>query len=88
MTGPTAVDATGHHRDAAYEGGVAYYLDGPPSPGFAGAPVGNRAPHFAGGRLHARIEGFGLRHSIELWFWNGLPNDARAVTGPERSAGP
>jgi hypothetical protein len=81
MTGPTAADATGHHHDATYEGGVAYYLDGPQPLGFSGEHSINRAPHFAGGWLSARIEGLGPRHSIELWFWNGLPNDARLVTG-------
>ncbi|HEX8200190.1 MAG TPA: LamG domain-containing protein, partial [Isosphaeraceae bacterium] len=81
MTGPTAIDATGHQGDANYEGGVAYYLEGPPSPGFSGPGIINRAPHFAGGWLNTGLERLGPRHSIELWFWNGLPSDARPVTG-------
>ena len=64
-----------------YEDGVAFYLDGPPSPRFSGEHTINRAVHFAGGRLNARLDGLGSRYSVELWFWNGLPTDARPVTG-------
>jgi hypothetical protein len=81
FSGPQARDATGHRRDAAYENGVAFYLPGPPSPAFSGAAAINRAAHFAGGHLKAEVPRLGDTYSVELWFWNGLPHDARPVTG-------
>jgi Concanavalin A-like lectin/glucanases superfamily len=81
IQGPTALDSSGHARHARYEGRVAYYLPGPDAAGlFAGKPL-NRAVHFAGGHLRAGLDGLPNAYSVELWFWNGLPNDARAVTG-------
>lgn len=47
---------------------------------FSGSQI-NRAPHFAGGRLRVRWPITGDTYTVELWFWNGLPADARAVTG-------
>lgn len=88
---PVAHDATGKGHDGTYEDGVALFLPGasqtigfqPPQPetpnGFSGNQI-NRAPHFAGGRMRAAVT-LGENYSVELWFWNGLPNDARAVTG-------
>ncbi|MBX6312191.1 MAG: LamG domain-containing protein [Isosphaeraceae bacterium] len=81
MSGPEAIDATGHDYSASFEGGIAYHLEGPPSPAFSGPRVLNRAVHLAGGCLTARLPDLGASYSIELWFWNGLPPDARAVTG-------
>jgi hypothetical protein len=37
--------------------------------------------HLAGGRLAAGPIVPSESYSIEMWFWNGLPNDARQVTG-------
>jgi hypothetical protein len=79
--GPTAVDATGNKHAGTYEDGIAFYLDGPPSAAFSGDGTVNRAAHFAGGRLKGSLKGLGDSYTVELWFWNGLPNDARAVTG-------
>ncbi len=79
--GPKARDATGHGRDGQYEGEIAFALPGPESPAFSGPDAINRAPHLAGGRLKASPKGLGESYSVELWFWNGLPDDARAVTG-------
>jgi hypothetical protein len=76
FSGPTARDATGRHH-AAYEDGIAFYLEGAP---LAGAEP-NRAPHLAGGRLRAPLQGLAGRYTLEMWFWNGLPGDARPVTG-------
>ncbi len=78
FAGPLAVDATGKHT-ATYEDGIAFYLDGPESPNFSGAQI-NRAPYFAGGRLVGEVA-VGSAYTIEMWFWNGLPPEARAVTG-------
>ncbi len=86
--GPRVLDASGSSHHGAYETGVVFYLDGPKAPGFAGKDYANRAAHFAGGRAKATLEGLGPTYSVELWFWNGLPADARPVTGYFFSWGP
>jgi hypothetical protein len=73
FTGPVAADVTQNQRHATYEGGVAYYLDGP--------PAGQRAPHFVGGRLCSDLSGLGEDYTVSLWIWNGMPNDARDFCG-------
>ncbi len=88
FTGPHAVDATGNGRDAVYEPAVAYYLEGPASERYSGADSVNRAPHFAGGRLRARVPGLQDQWTVCFWAWNGLPTDAREVTGWMFSRGP
>lgn len=88
----TAFDATGQGRNALYEDGIALYLPGasrtvgfqPPPPEvpntFSGDQI-NRAPHFAGGRLRATLPQLKAAYSVEFWFWNGLPQSVRAITG-------
>jgi hypothetical protein len=88
MTGPAVADAAGHGRNAVYEDGIAFYLDGPQSPAFSDEGVVNRCAHFAGGRLKANLKDLGAAYSVELWLWNGLPADARPVTGYLFSRGP
>jgi hypothetical protein len=87
MHGPAASDSSGHGRNARYEGGVAYYLPGPDAAGIAAGKPANRAVHFAGGRVKAGLDGLPDAYTVELWFWNGLPNDARAITGVLASLG-
>ncbi len=94
---PTARDAAGKY-DATFENGVALYLPGVGSgtgvspdaalkpSNFSGAQI-NRAAHFAGGRVRADLP-LGENYSVELWLWNGLPHDARAVVGYVFSRGP
>lgn len=94
---PTAKDVMGKHA-GVFEGGVALYLPGidgrigfwPPQPvvpnAFSGDQI-NRAVHFAGGRMKSKIS-LDPNWSVELWFWNGLPADAREVTGYLFSRGP
>lgn len=77
---------------ATLEDGIALYLPGPgsgeglsPHPelkpsNFVGPNEINRAIHFAGGRMRAK-QSVGLSYTTDFWFWNGLPNNARAVTG-------
>ncbi|MEO7299285.1 MAG: PVC-type heme-binding CxxCH protein, partial [Verrucomicrobiota bacterium] len=89
---PTAHDSSGNNHDAKFEDGVALYLPGasrtigfqPPQPetpnAFSGDQI-NRAPHFAGGRLRSTLPQIKETYSVELWFWNGLTNNARPVTG-------
>ncbi len=66
----------------------AHYLPGPPGKGYAPSGQLSRSAHFAGGRLRAQLSDVGDTYSVEFWFWNGLPNDARPVTGYLFSRGP
>lgn len=88
FTGPLAADATGHGHHAAYEPAITYYLDGPRPAEFASKDEINRAPHFVGGRLRARLDQLGDRYSVSLWVWNGMPNDGRDTSGWFFSRGP
>ncbi|HUT93800.1 MAG TPA: LamG-like jellyroll fold domain-containing protein [Thermoguttaceae bacterium] len=81
LAGPQAADVSGRASPGVYGPGVAFHLEGPQSPGFCGAGHVNRAAHFAGGRMKAELAELGSQYSVELWFWNGMPVDARAVTG-------
>jgi len=87
LAGPVAADATGQDRDAFYEPAVAYFLEGPRSDALCTGGETNRAAHFAGGRLRARIANLTDKYSISLWLWNGMPVDAREVTGWMFSSG-
>lgn len=78
--GPRVIDSTSHRHDAFYEPGVVFFLEGPRSDVFTGAEL-NRAAHFAGGRLQARLPVSADRYSVSLWFWNGMPAQARPVAG-------
>jgi hypothetical protein len=81
MEGARARDWTRHEHYASFEHGIAFFLPGLDLPGLSIAGQLNRAPHLAGGRLISNLDIPGESHSIEFWFWNGLPNDARPVTG-------
>lgn len=81
MAGPRAVDSSGEHRDGFYEPGVVFFLEGPQQPQFCSSGETNRAAHFAGGRLKARLAELGENYSVSLWFWNGMPPAARETTG-------
>lgn len=98
MDGRTAQDFSGNNRPGTMEDGIALWLPGadgrrghvPPGPparnAFSGTEI-NRAAHFAGGRIRADVP-CGDHYSVELWLWNGMPADARAVTGYFFSRGP
>lgn len=88
FTGPHADDASGQGRDAVYEAGITYYLEGPQSAAFCADGAVNRSPHLVGGRLRSRLHGLGERYSVSLWLWNGMPNDGRDVSGWLFSRGP
>ncbi|MDD4872064.1 MAG: hypothetical protein PHR77_16020 [Kiritimatiellae bacterium] len=81
FTGPHASDASGNGHDAVYESAITYYLEGPCSTHFCGSDEINRAPHFVGGRLRARLTDLGNSYSVSMWLWNGMPNDGRDVSG-------
>ena len=76
-------DATGRHP-ALLEPGVAVYLPGAGEKPRTLPP--GRSYHFAGGRIKAKVP-LGDTYSVALWLWNGLPDDARAVTGYAFSRG-
>ncbi len=79
LAGSQAADETGRHP-GRYMDGFALGLPGPSSPQFSGTEI-NRAVHLASGRFFATLKNLGETYSVEMWFWNGLPNDARNVTG-------
>ncbi len=81
FTGPIAADSSSNHRNAFFEPGVTFYLEGAESTKFCGDIAINRAPHFVGGRLRSRINDLTDRYSISMWIWNGMPNDGREFTG-------
>ena len=87
IAGTVAADSIGT-LPGLYEEGMALYLPGPKGEGLSQQPRGNRAAHFAGGRVAAKVSQLGNDYSVEGWVWNGLPNDARAVTGYFFSRGP
>ncbi len=92
MVFPTAQDSSGNKRPATYENGIALYLAGAgsgtgitPKPAltsseFSAAGEINRAAHFAGGRLNAKVKP-GKQWSAEFWLWNGLVTSLRGTTG-------
>jgi len=86
--GPRSLDSSANGHHGTYEDFVVFYLEGPPSAAFAGDPFLSRAAHFAGGRQRATLKELGGTYSVELWLWNGLPADARLVTGYFFSRGP
>ena len=77
--GPRAEDEMNRH-DGIYETQVAYQLAGPHSENFTPGQV-NRAAHFVGQRMQARLPKLGTSYSVSMWFWNGMPNDSREVLG-------
>jgi hypothetical protein len=79
--GPHALDATSSRLDATYEQATAYYLEGPHSAQFCAPGEVNRAPHFVGSRLRAHLPQLTGDFSISLWFWNGMPEGAREISG-------
>lgn len=81
FTGPHAADASGRGRHAVYEREVTYYLEGARSDVFCANGESNRAAHFVGGRLRARLGGVGERYAVSGWIWNGMPVEGRDVSG-------
>ncbi|MCA8987139.1 MAG: c-type cytochrome [Planctomycetaceae bacterium] len=81
LAGPRALDQTGNERDAIYESTVTFGLEGPHSSKFCDGETKNRAPMFVAGRLLSRVPDFKNQYSISMWIWNGMPTDAREITG-------
>ena len=81
MEGPGALDATGREHEMRFENGIAFFLPGPDLPGLRDGGRISRAVHLTGGRLVSGPVVPAESYTLEFWFWNGLPNDARPVTG-------
>jgi hypothetical protein len=81
ISGDAAVNLISDRAPAHYLGDVAYYLPGPIGDGFSTGNKPSRAVHFAGARVRAEVPLSNGSFSAEFWFWNGLPDDVRPVTG-------
>lgn len=81
IAGKKVSDVTGHDHQGQFEDGVALYLNGPNSKELADSGHVNRSAHFAGGRMKADVGVSGSNQSVSLWFWNGMPTDARPISG-------
>jgi hypothetical protein len=79
FSAPIAHDETGHH-DATYEPGVLFFLEGDDTAGFAGKDT-NRCTHFAGGRMRVELPELERKFSVQMSFWNGMPDEGREVAG-------
>ena len=71
----------GNATHGIYEDGVVFYLQGPAGVGMSARAGSSRCAHFAGGRMKVELAKLGNRYSVEMWFSNGLPTDAREFTG-------
>jgi hypothetical protein len=87
IEGARAWDDSGRNHHGLYETGYALYLDGPDHGDLRSGGDKPRAVQFAGGRMKAQLA-VGPDYAVEFWFWNGLPNDNRSVTGYLVSLGP
>jgi hypothetical protein len=81
ISGDIARDLSGNKRNARLNGGFARYLTGPEGKGFADEGHTNHVTHLAAGLLRADALTIGDTYTVEFWFWNGLPHDARPITG-------
>ena len=81
IAGKKVSDVSGHDHQGQFEDGVALYLNGPNSKGLADSGYVNRSAHFAGGRMKASVGVSGSNQSVSLWFWNGMPTNARPTSG-------
>jgi len=60
---------------------TAYAMPGAQAPAFPGLGKESRVPHFVGVPFTAPLPDLGRAYTVELWFYNCMPNDARPVTG-------
>ncbi|MFA7172107.1 MAG: LamG-like jellyroll fold domain-containing protein [Kiritimatiellia bacterium] len=81
LAGPHALNAVDGRPLGKFGMPTAYHMPGAQAQDFPGLGACNRVPHFVGTPLSAAVAGLGSSYSIELWFYNCMPSDARAVTG-------
>lgn len=79
--GKIAFDSSGNGRDCTREPGYALFLRGVDQPGICENDDINRASHVAGSRITCRLPPAKSDYSVGLWFWNGMPDGARDVSG-------
>lgn len=80
MSGQIARDASGNGRDAAYEPGISFFVPGRNLENLehVEATVNRGVACAVGGRIVApKLSAT----TIEFWFWNGFPAEARAIQG-------
>jgi len=87
IEGNRAADASGNGHHGILEPGYALYLDGPDRGDLRAEGERPRAVQFVGGRMKSQFD-LGDEYAVELFFWNGLPNNNRSVTGYLFSRGP
>ncbi len=87
IEGTRAFDGSGNDNHGVYETGYAFYLDGPERDDLRTDGEKPRAVQFVGGRMKSQID-VGSDYTVEMFFWNGLPDDNRPVTGYLFSLGP
>ncbi len=81
LAGPGPIDSVSNKPLGAFGMPTAYYMPGAQAPDFPGFGNDNRTPHFIGSPLSAKVKKLKKSYSIELWFYNCMPNDARDITG-------
>lgn len=80
IEGNSCLDSSPHKNHGRYLDRKAFYLPGPQSIAF-GEKKPNHAVHFAGGSMVADIKYIEDAYTMEGWIWNGLPFDARNISG-------
>ncbi len=78
---PIARDASPHGHHGTYESDVCFFLEGPQDQNYTLDQAVNRCAHFAGGRVRSVMNQHSETYSVVLNLWNGMPNDARGITG-------
>ena len=71
FSGPLARDISSNERSATFEDGVVFHLKG----------ADQQAAHFCGGRLRADFPDIGDQYTLSMHVWNGMPANARKVSG-------
>ena len=88
MDGTLAEDISGAGNHGQLEAGYCFYLDGPERGDLRCGGEQTRAIQFVDGRMKATIDDLADDYTVEFFFWNGLPNDLRPITGYIFSRGP
>jgi len=88
IDGTLAEDISGAGNHGQLETGYCFYLDGPERDDLRCGGERTRAIQFVGGRMKATLDALGDDYTVEFFFWNGLPNDNRPMTGYIFSRGP
>ena len=83
-----AKDSSGNRNHSRLEHPYARYLEGVPGDGFCQGGAINRSVQFVGGHLKAAVQINHPYRTIEFWFWNGFPPEARETTGQLLAFGP